>query len=489
MSVVLLPRSIPWKKQPESTTELSSHPVNQGILACYLFNEGTGNLRNLANEKLPGILTNGPAWGVSGFGRCLSFDGTDDYVNCGDVSTNASTVGNKITLLAWIKPTNLGSSGITSDVPIASKDDSLGASSQREWIWAFEGSNGLILRTIGGNNSPQPNVWTANEWQQAAIVWNVGTNVVTYRNGIEIATTALTDTSPNGTFRLEIGAWSTSSTPEFFEGEIGFFGVWQRGLSPSEIQNLYENPYLGLKSRRRWVPVVIQSGETVSLSGVSGTGQAGNINSIGAALLTLAGASASGQTGTIIVTTTSGATITLSGVSGTGNAGLLSATGAALLTATGTQGTGQAGPIIGTGGALAGLTGVSSTGQPGSVTIQVAGGISITLSGTQATGQAGTLTTITGASFALSGVASTGQAGTLTVTTTEGATVTLAGVQATGGAGDLILLTGATVILSGTVGTGQSGTVTATIPGTITIDLTFKTALILSAEDTSLTLQ
>jgi len=52
-----------------------------------------------------GVLINGPAWVEGKHGSALSFDGADDYVNCGaDSSLN---ITNSMTASAWIYPKTL----------------------------------------------------------------------------------------------------------------------------------------------------------------------------------------------------------------------------------------------------------------------------------------------------------------------------------------------------------------------------------------------
>ena len=41
------------------------------------------------------------------FGKCLSFDGVDDYVDCGSLPSLYQTPNNQWTIMAWVKPREL----------------------------------------------------------------------------------------------------------------------------------------------------------------------------------------------------------------------------------------------------------------------------------------------------------------------------------------------------------------------------------------------
>ena len=87
------------------TTNLFSAQGNSrtpGLVACWHMNEGTGTTTKDATQNgNNGTLVNGPTWVDGKFGKCLSFDGVNDYVNCGNNGSLNPT--DAITIVAWVK--------------------------------------------------------------------------------------------------------------------------------------------------------------------------------------------------------------------------------------------------------------------------------------------------------------------------------------------------------------------------------------------------
>ncbi len=73
-----------WMKNPDPRIKPPlgsiidwSHPLADGLVGCWLFNEGTGNIAtNLAKYELPGNLINSPLWGDNG----VHTDGARNYI-------------------------------------------------------------------------------------------------------------------------------------------------------------------------------------------------------------------------------------------------------------------------------------------------------------------------------------------------------------------------------------------------------------------------
>jgi prepilin-type N-terminal cleavage/methylation domain-containing protein len=70
----------------EVGTDLTLSPFNDNGLVLYLpFEEGSGtSTRDLSGHNNDGTLYNGPTWVEGKLGKALSFDGVDDYVDCGN---------------------------------------------------------------------------------------------------------------------------------------------------------------------------------------------------------------------------------------------------------------------------------------------------------------------------------------------------------------------------------------------------------------------
>ncbi|MEE9452379.1 MAG: LamG domain-containing protein, partial [Gammaproteobacteria bacterium] len=77
----------------------TTEPVGDGLVGCWEFDEGSGSTAgDCSGNGNHGTLVNGPIWGQGS----LTFDGIDDYVDCG--SDNSLDITNEITISAWVNP-------------------------------------------------------------------------------------------------------------------------------------------------------------------------------------------------------------------------------------------------------------------------------------------------------------------------------------------------------------------------------------------------
>jgi hypothetical protein len=79
--------------------------ANAELVGYWKFDEGSGNVAyDLSDYTNDGAINGGPEWVVGKIGAALEFDGSDDYVDCGnDPSLN---INGKITVAAWVKTTS-----------------------------------------------------------------------------------------------------------------------------------------------------------------------------------------------------------------------------------------------------------------------------------------------------------------------------------------------------------------------------------------------
>lgn len=186
----------------------------------------------------------------------------------------------------------------------------------------------------------------------------------------------------------------------------------------------------------------------------------------GVTTVSVTGVSATGQVGTVVGKT--GAVAAPTGVAGTGQVGTLIAKILAQVALTGVSASGQVGAVTVTGAALAAPTGVAGSGSVGTVSAGVIAQVSVT--GVSASGQSGTVTAKTGAKGTPTGVSATGSVGTVAVT--AGVVVTLSGVQASGSPGSVTVLSGSVIPVTGVQGTGQAGSVSVSAAGSQTVPVT-----------------
>ena len=95
----------------------------------------------------------------------------------------------------------------------------------------------------------QPSPLPINTWTHLAVTYN-GSTLTLYRNGVAVATSNVSGTLSPTTGTLQIGA---SQFGEYFKGLIDEVRIYNRALSDTEIQALYQQDS-GSNSLRLWRP-------------------------------------------------------------------------------------------------------------------------------------------------------------------------------------------------------------------------------------------
>lgn len=154
----------------------------------------------------------------------LSFDGTDDYVDCGN---NASlNLTNNFTFVAWIKTTTT-----TGTKRIIGKAGS----------YAFGQANAKLLFTTLGVQDyfTTNNQLTADTWYHVAVVFDSSNDANFYVNGSFVETVAGTTpaTVTANTFRIG----QSGSNSEYWNGKIKNVRVFNTALTAAQIAALYNN--------------------------------------------------------------------------------------------------------------------------------------------------------------------------------------------------------------------------------------------------------
>jgi len=219
------------------------HPLARGLVGCWVLNEGSGLTFNQIRENhVDGTLTGGASWVAGPAGPAVRFDGDNDYIELGTITSTNPVSGyetQQLTVIAKINPV------LTGDDYQRIFDKSDGG----------VGSNGytLIVRTNGvlGINSQGTAVYSdaseisANEWAVVAWSYDAATSDdMLYRNGIPLSISsdnhhvAISGVSTGA----RIGTWNHSTGREF-KGQIEFVYIYNMVLVASDIASISADPY------------------------------------------------------------------------------------------------------------------------------------------------------------------------------------------------------------------------------------------------------
>jgi type II secretory pathway pseudopilin PulG len=225
----------------EKGSDLSLSPINDaGLVAYWNFDEGTGTAANdRSGNGNNGTLTNGPAWAAGGdckAGGCLSFDGSDDYVEVGNPASLAIT--GPLTITAWARVMQGG--GTYKLIVSRGKWDNGGytmgwhAGSNPGTAYGFARKNDNTTYAWANSSS----VLSLGTWNFIAYVYD-GDTVKIYANGG--STTYPSGNTPsiyNAAKNVNLGRESGTSSYAF-NGYMDDVRIYNRALSMAEISSLY----------------------------------------------------------------------------------------------------------------------------------------------------------------------------------------------------------------------------------------------------------
>jgi fibronectin type 3 domain-containing protein len=201
-------------------------PPPVGLVAAYGFEETSGTTAADSSGKGSTGTVSGATPVTGGkFGRALSFDGINDLVTVPDA--NALDLAPGMTLEAWVKPTTVSGwrTALLKERP-----------GQLSYALYAAADNGRPQTEISAGASREARgtaALTAGAWSHLAATYD-GTTLRLYVNGAQVSSTAATGTLFNSTGALRIGGnkiWG-----EYFSGLIDEVRVYERALTPAEIQ-------------------------------------------------------------------------------------------------------------------------------------------------------------------------------------------------------------------------------------------------------------
>ena len=204
------------------------------------WNPGLGNtglvLRDWSGNQNNGVLTGGPTWGVSGGRQALSFDGSNDYVDCGDV-LNQTT--NDFTLSVWIKTTQTSRGYILSKQEFSAAAgyhlEINGTGVGKARVGISDGTNAAFDSTSTGYND--------GGWHHVLVVFDRSGVATFYKDGIADGSSSIVTASgdTSNTQPFVIGA-NSDHVNALYTGQLSGIRVYNRALSLNEIRLLAQRP-------------------------------------------------------------------------------------------------------------------------------------------------------------------------------------------------------------------------------------------------------
>ena len=231
-----------WNKELSASeiTEL----YNSGNGAQYITDNFYKPTPNDALNTYNGTAQGGLTYGVGKVGTAFQFNGTNAYVQLGDVMDVGTS--------SWSYAMWFNASSLATYTSLFSKSIA-GSSTGR--VWSHFESNKLTFnfQTEGATNvyiESTSNIST-NTWYHAVFILDRTDKLKLYLNGIlqngnsannNLIPYSASNYNTNIPFRIGAYTASDSTTPLlFFNGSIDAFNVWNRVLTQSEITELYNS--------------------------------------------------------------------------------------------------------------------------------------------------------------------------------------------------------------------------------------------------------
>ena len=251
---LILPKRFGQDKPPVSSQINRGHPLAQGLVGCWLFNEGAGRrVHDLSGRGNHGTLidiatppTPDSGWNPGRVGIGLKFDGVNDYIDCGD---NLEWPG-ALSVSSWYKRNYKDT--VNADGIIGNWYFIANSQLRRGWLLRYYINTDLlvfIIELTNGSSIQERQIsYTTNvgEWYHAVAVFNPSDrSIKLYVNGIlRSSTTVSADYNQivhDSPYPMRIGYNPVNGG--YFPGLIDEVCIYNRALSASEVSWLFCEPY------------------------------------------------------------------------------------------------------------------------------------------------------------------------------------------------------------------------------------------------------
>jgi hypothetical protein len=212
-------------------------------IAHWTFDEGSGTVAHDSADSHNGTVV-GATWTTGKVGGCLSFNGSSNYVNLGNV--NAFNFGsNNFTVSFWFKTEGTHDNGGGLGDVIGKYNMDIG----RQWMFQQDSSGKINFATYYANSMYGGEGLTSTQGYQGQWVYCTGvrdgSNKYLYINGV-LDNTGTCSGLVSSSSEVHIGDlcydYSPSVEYQFFNGKIDDVRVYDYALSANEVAQLYNVP-------------------------------------------------------------------------------------------------------------------------------------------------------------------------------------------------------------------------------------------------------
>jgi len=170
---------------------------------------------------------------VSGmFGSALSFDGVDDYVDCG--SSGSLDFTTNVTIEAWVYPESIDSLQMIVD------NRNVLSSGVQLFYRATSKQIEIQINNAIAASGDIPADWLEN-WHHVLATYTSGVGGSVYIDGIDVSLNVTDRGNIGETGRTTVIGARYTKTTLFFDGVIDEVRIWNRALTNAEITYNYDN--------------------------------------------------------------------------------------------------------------------------------------------------------------------------------------------------------------------------------------------------------
>lgn len=224
----------------------ATNSLSSGLVGFWPLTDGTGSTaKDITSNANDGTESGGVSWASTDIGAAASFDGVDDYFNCGqDASLD---ITGDVTITAWVKPDTVTGAGY-----IAAK-----ASGSAFQYLIYR--NNYNFRFGIGNSSAAIQVVTAGSitlGQWYFVVGKLSSTTMSIECYAEDGTSSSNSASITGTgidtVAIDVNIGARANGANLFDGNIQNVRVYNRALSATEVATLYNRPWEGTNYGDLW---------------------------------------------------------------------------------------------------------------------------------------------------------------------------------------------------------------------------------------------